>query len=175
MARDYFAVLGLAPGRYETSEIAHQFFSRRDQLLARLRSETGDDGLRQQLDEVHLAYATLRDPQRQEELRQMIERGEDRPAAADELRALIASALEDGLLRYSRRQQILARARELGFGEFQAQLMIAQVQFGDDAVPPPRHRNGRSGVRRSTGWSRLLATGALAFGMFLYLVHWVTR
>jgi hypothetical protein len=79
--------------------------------------------------------------------------------------------LEDGLLRHSRRQGIIARARELGFNDFQAHLLIAQVQFGDErmavlptTVKPLPDRNGR-------GWARVAGVSMLAMTMFLVLVR----
>lgn len=173
MAHDYFAVLGLSPGRYEPREIAQRFLRERDRLLAQLRAPDASADVRRNLDELHLAYALLRDPQRQEEYLRTRVDAEDRVGA---LRALIRASLEDGLLRYSRRQAILSRARELGFSEFQAQLLIAQVQFGDDEIPTLLA--GTSGptprpAARPRVWPRLAATGVVALAVFLYLVQWV--
>lgn len=170
MARDFFAVLGLSPGRHDPETVARSFLVERERLLAELRGADDSTVARRQLDDLHLAYATLRDPQRQAEYLHQSGGDADRVAA---LRTLIAASLEDGLLRHSRRQQILESARELGFNEFQAQLLIAQVQFGDQVVPPaPRVRASRA-RRQSRGWARVAATGLLALAMFAYLVRWV--
>ncbi|MDX2199170.1 MAG: hypothetical protein SF069_09390 [Phycisphaerae bacterium] len=144
---DYFTILGLAPGVYSQREIDARFAARRESLLQVLRSAGGggagdlaagdlgpiDAGAA--LDELHRAYQALSDPDRQAALREELllrargggESGEVRYRA---LRRLIADSLEDGLLRYSRRQQILDVARELGLSDFETQLIIAQVQFG---------------------------------------------
>lgn len=183
MARDYFAVLGLTPARHAPEAVARQFLLARARLLAEWRAGDAPDDARQRLDDLHLAYATLRDPERQAAYLRRAAGGD----AAAELRDLIAASLEDGLLRYSRRQAILARARELGFSEFHAHLLIAQVQFGDGEVPPwlqaapagPRlpaadagDRDGARG-RPARRWARVAATSALAAAIFLYLVRWV--
>jgi hypothetical protein len=169
MARDYFAVLGLTPTRHSPDEVARNFLAERDRLLASWR-ERAQPETRQQLDELHLAYATLRDPARQAEY---LKSRDDESDGASELRRLIASSLEGGLLRYSRRQAILERAAELGFNEFQAQLLIAQEQFGDHQITvPPRLKLSRKTRAHPRTWARATATGVVALAVFLYLVHW---
>lgn len=97
---------------------------------------------------------------------------------ATQLRRLIAASLEGGLLRQSRRAQILAAARRLGISEFQAHLLIAQVQVGlhDDAVPGLVA--GPAAARRAerTGHHvglRLMAAGLLGMAMFLAMVRYL--
>ncbi len=169
MAQDHFAVLGLSPGRYEPLEITRRFQVRRALLLAELDNPARYADARRELDQLYLAYAALRNSPR------LDSRG--RPAATEaeplvRLRELIAASLEDGLLRYSRRQAILAQARELGLSDFQAQLLMAQVQFGGResalvASPPVAKTNAGSPV-----WVRLAGVGALALAIFLFLVRW---
>jgi hypothetical protein len=169
MARDYFAVLGLRPECYSPQIITRCFQAERTRLLRHLHDPLRYSLTRRHLEELHLAYATLRDPDRQEEYRNRLAA---LPEPVRELRALIGASLEDGLLRHSRRQGIIARARELGFNDFQAHLLIAQVQFGDERTPvvpttvkpPQRDGNGR-------GWARLAGVGMLAVTMFLVLVR----
>lgn len=170
MARDYFAILGLSPGRHDPQTIARRFLERRNRLLGRLHDGDEHEKTRRRLDDLHLAYAALRDPRRIEEHL----RDGDAIDRVTELRRLITASLENGLLRHSRRQAILERAHELGFGEFQAQLMIAQVQFGDEQIPA-LPTSGHPSTRRPhpRTWARLAATGVLALAMFLYMVHWV--
>jgi len=168
MGRDYFTVLGLAPGRYDSAEVARRFEVERARLLAQLHDPATHQEARRRLEELHLAYAALHDPRAQAEY--LAARG----GAADDLtylRRLIAASLEDGLLRYSRRQEILAEARERGFSDFQAQLLIAQVQFGDDSFSPATP--GRPRLARRGAAARLAAAGVLALGMFLALVRWL--
>lgn len=172
MALDYFAVLGLSPGRYDAQKIAARFFDLREALLRQLRTSSGDADARRRLDELHLAFAALRDPVRQAEYLQLHDA--PTPDRTAELRQFIAASLEYGLLRYSRRQAILAKAHELGFTDFQAQLMMAQEQFGDGEMPAwPVERPQRLNRPHTRHWPRLAATGLLATGMFLLLVHWL--
>jgi hypothetical protein len=170
MAQDYFVVLGLTPGRWKPREIAARFLAERKRALAELDRPGREADARRRLDELHIAYSALRDPRRQEEYLQASR------APADpyrELRRMIAASLEDGLLRYSRRQQILARAAELGIGDFQAQLMIAQVQFGGDDLLPAADVAGGRGRSDTRLWARAAAVGVLALAAFLGMVHWL--
>lgn len=171
MARDYFAVLGLTPGRHDPREVARRFLAERQRLLGELDDPTKHTESRRRLDQLHLAFAALRDPRRQEDYLRARSADVDRVAA---LRRLIADSLEDGLLRYSRRQAILERARELGLSEFQAQLLIAQVQFGDHEITAlPELGGPRKAPHNPRAWARPAAVGVLALGMFLYLVRWL--
>lgn len=73
----------------------------------------------------------------------------------DELRTLIVAMMEDGLLRYSRRQRILEEARQRGIDEFHAQLLIAQVQMGSNAAFDVPHTNS---IHRDWATNYLRAT-----------------
>lgn len=170
MARDPYAMLGLPPGCTDPRRITASFQRRRARLLAELDDPIHYAATRAALDELYLAYATLRDPRRR--VAYLRTRVLGNPA--DELRNHIAAALEDGLLRYTRRQAILQRAAELGIGEFQAQLLIAQVQFGADdldviAVPV----TGGRPAEPPRLWARAAGVGVLALAMFLGLIHWL--
>lgn len=171
MARDYFAVLGLPPGQYAPQVITRCFQLERTRLLRMMGDPLRYTLTRRLLEELHLAYTTLRDPIRQDAYRQKLANA---PPPVQELRALIAASLEGGLLRHSRRQAILARGRELGLSDFQVHLLIAQVQFGDDDAPAgvltltPTPRT--TGVRI---WPRLAGVGMLALTMYLALVRWL--
>ncbi len=170
MPSDYFAILGLAPGRYAPAEIRARFQVERERLLGKLVEASDPIELRRHLDELHLAYAALRDPERQDAYVSSRDGGVYRLA---ELRALIEASLEDGLLRYSRRQLILERARELGFDEFQTQLVIAQVQYGDEELSVlPQSREHQP---QSRSWARGAAVGLLALALFLFLVRALVR
>ena len=171
MGTDYFSILGLAPGRHDPAEVTRRFQTERTRLLTALRNPATAVDARRQLDCLHMAYAALRDPRGQESILQA-RRGEDNDLT--KLKTLIAASLEDGLLRFSRRQEILTQAQRLGLSDFQTQLLIAQVQFGDDqielfdsgATPTPHHQARRA-------WASLAAAGALAIALFLTLVHWL--
>lgn len=90
------------------------------------------------------------------------------------LRRLIADSLEGGLLRYSRRQAILDEARRLGVSDFNAHVLIAQVQFGDASVSPASTGpvgNGRLSDGRAA--ARLAGAGLLAFALFMSAMLWL--
>jgi DnaJ-class molecular chaperone len=174
MSRDYFAILGLTPGRYRPAEIRRRFETRRRRLLAQLDDAARHDETRQRLDELHRAYNALRDPRRQaEHARGSRDRAEDADRVG-QLRSLIESSLEGGLLRYSRRANILAEGRRLGFSDFHTHLMIAQVQFGDGPMLPP-YRRQASGTARSASrvGAHVAAAGVLALAIFLAMIRWL--
>ena len=117
------------------------------------------------LDDLHMAYTVLRTDEGQSELLRSLAEDDDAPL---HLRRMIAAALEDGLLRYSRRQEILAEARRLGLSDFQTQLLIAQVQFGDERIesPAPAKSSRGAPAERRQAWSMFAAVGVLAIGIF---------
>jgi hypothetical protein len=177
MSAEYFAILGLAPGRYEPAEITRRFLVERSRLLEHLDDPRRHAESRRRLEELHLAYRVLRDPRRQAECLAAAGRVED---ASRQLRRLIESSLEDGLLRYSRRQAILAEARRLGFSDFQAHMLIAGVQQGG-AEPLPAeleaglHRGPRkepSAAGEARRGARLAGIGLLTLALLLALVRW---
>jgi hypothetical protein len=173
MSREYFAILGLSPGRYEPKQIVRHFEAQRRQLLAELGDPARHDDSRRQLNELHRAYNALRDPQRQaEHLRAA--RGEDRDDRVEELCRSIEASLEGGLLRYSRRLEILEEGRRLGFSEFHTQLLIAQVQFGGELVTaPPDRATSRTSDAPSRVGARFAAAGVLALALFLATIRWL--
>ncbi len=171
MAQDHFALLGLQPGRMDPRVVARRFMAERQRVLAEMDDPRKHATSRRRLEELYLALAVLGDPERQAEYLRTWGAPAD---PAGELRQLIAAALEDGLLRHSRRQMIIERARELGFNEFQAQLMIAQVQFGDERALV----TGRNAAKRATpasqrAWARVAAAGVLGLAVFLFFVRWL--
>lgn len=171
---DHFAALGLTPGTYDPRVIAQRYLELRQRAGASLFD---DDESRQRLAELSAAYEVLRDPEQQAAHRAL--RRFDAPA--DSLRRVIDASLEDGLLRYSRRQEILAAGRALGFSDFQTHLMIAQVQFGDERIdfnPTASATRNASTSHRSNGASRggLLAgvaATAVALTVFVMLLRWI--
>jgi hypothetical protein len=174
MSREYFSILGLTPGRCEPKEVARRFHTRRRRLLAQLADSTRYAESRRQLDLLHRAYNALSDPRRQaEHVRAAREEGTDEDRVA-RLRRLIEVSLEGGLLRYSRRAEILVEGRRLGFSEFQTHLMIAQVQFGGElAVPPTRSSRPTSAETPSRVGARFAAAGVLALAIFLAAIRWL--
>jgi hypothetical protein len=169
MSRDYFAILGLTPGRHDPAEITRRFRAARERLLAALDDPATHSASRKQLDELHLAYAALRDPQRQTEYL-----ASRRKSDVMRVRWLITASLEDGLLRHSRRLSILEEARKFGFSDFQTQLLIAQVQFGDNGISLVGERASSGGSKRRSRMSpRIAAASILALALFLALVRWL--
>lgn len=166
---DYFAILGLAPGRYDPPEIRRRFDRERTRLLSRMGEPAAGPAARRELDDLHMAYTTLRDPASQ--ARYLAEHGN--LDGMTRMRRFIEASLEGGLVRYSRRQRILAEGRRLGFSDFQTQLMIAQVQFGDSAIDSTPARRAAS-PRQGAGWARVTAIGLLATAIFMLMVEWVS-
>jgi hypothetical protein len=63
-----------------------------------------------------------------------------KPLTLEDKRALfkgvVVHSLDAGFLRYSRRQELLRIAEQLGIGEFEACLLIAEAQFHSDQIDP---------------------------------------
>ncbi len=171
MPRDYFSILGLTPGRYDPAEISRRFFTARERLLRQLDDPAQHAQTRRALEDLHIAYAALRDPQLQAEHAAPVPAGDDR---IRQMRRLIGACLEDGLLRYSRRQEILDEGRRLGFSDFQTQLLIVQVQYGDgDVVAAPTRQTALRSHSDSRAAARFAAAMLLALaGFFAALVWW---
>lgn len=173
MPREYYAILGLAPGRYAPREIARRFQALRTHLDA--APDRAAEDARTQREELYLAYAALRDPRRQAAYLHALRHG---TTPMRELRRLIAAALEDDLLRYSRREMLLREGRRLGLSDFQTQLLIAEVQFGGDPVldDPTAELGPGAADRRAAplgSVARLAAAGALAVALVVALQRWL--
>lgn len=173
MSHGFFSTLGLKPGRYSPAEIARRFNARRRRLVAALDEPARRAEALHQLNDLHRAYNALRTPRRQaEHLR--VARGEDDGDRVERLRRLVEASLEGALLRHSRRAEILAEGRRLGFSEFHTHLLIAQVQFGGEIVaPPPRCPQPAAPAPRTRVAARFAAAGVLALAMFVAAIHWL--
>lgn len=173
MSHEFFSNLGLKPGRYSPAEITRRFNTRRRRLVEALdQPELRAEALHQ-LNDLHRAHNALRDPRKQAEHLKAA-RGAGDEDRVERLRRLIDASLEGALLRRSRREEILAEGRRLGFSEFHTHLLIAQVQFGGEIVAPPRPR--RLVEPRPSGSqvvARFAAAGALALAIFLATAHWL--
>jgi hypothetical protein len=175
MSREYFSILGLSPGRYEPNKITRHFQARRRQLLVELDDPDRHAESRRQLNELYRAYTALRDPRRQAEYLRAAREEDDDDDRVARLRRLIEASLEGGLLRYSRRLEILEEGRRLGFSDFHTHLLIAQVQFGGDLVALPIARGvAPSDEIPSRVGARFAAVGVLALAIFLAMVRWLT-
>ena len=174
MSRNCFSILGLTPGRYEPGEISRHFYARRRRLLADLDDPAQHVESRRQLDELYRAYNALRDPRLQAQHLRETRAEEDRDDRVARLRRLIESSLEGGLLRYSRRTEILAEGCRLGFSDFHTHLLIAQVQFGDEIVARPQVRGlSPSPETAARVGARFAAVGILALAIFLAMIRWL--
>ena len=168
---DYFAILGLTPGLYAPREIEQRFRTEQARALRALDEPRTHERAREELDGLHTAFNALRDQQRQlAELRARTV-GEDRQ---ESLRRMIDASLEGGLLRHSRRRDILRVGQALGFSDFHTHLLIAQVQVGDAEMLPTLRRfrpRPKHLVKRAS--ARLAAAGVLALALFLAIVRWL--
>jgi curved DNA-binding protein CbpA len=182
MRQDYFAILGLGPQPHDPAVVEAHYALARQHLRRRLADPAACRDALRELDQAHLAYNVLRDTGRQAAYLEVLRRGDP----GETLRGMVFDALEDGLLRHSRRQEILAAGRELGFSEFHVHLLIAQAQFeGDTRSIPSRSRldaprapfsarasqSARPARRRAA--ARLAAAGMLAAALFVLLVRFV--
>jgi hypothetical protein len=172
MPQDYFAVFGLTSAGWTERELTTRYRTVRARLLSELDNPARHADARARLDELYLAYRTLRDPQRRAAYERARE-GKVDPVTI--MRGRIEAALEGGLLRYSRRVQIIDQARELGLNEFQTQLLIAQVQFGEQEIRLLPRVTVRALPQATPQriWSRLAGVGVLAGALFLFLLHWL--
>lgn len=169
MSQDYFAILGLSPGRHERHVVTQRYLQLRDQFAHELAAGRDGGAGRRKLDRLHIAFTALCDPNAQ--MRYL--RAERRPDNAARLRTLIEASLEDGLLRYSRRREIMDEGRRIGFSDFQTHLLIAQTQFGDDQLTiSPRSTSARGGQPHGA-FLRLAAAGCLGAALFLAMFRWL--
>lgn len=166
--RDCFSILGLEPGRYDCGALTRRFIDRRRELLADRRRSPSD--VHRSLDELHVAYSMLRDRGAQTQHRRELQAQAVEPLSG--LQHLIAASLEDGLLRRSRRESILAEGRRRGLSDFHTHLLIAQTQFGEKRVlafDDPRDEPLRDRQRRTS--ARFAAAIVLGFALFLMIVR----
>lgn len=166
--RDCFAILGLKPDRYDPSALARRFVERRRELLSDRRRAPSE--VHRSLDELHVAYALLRDRNAQTDHQRELSRSPADPLTG--LQHMIAASLEDGLLRRSRREAILAEGRRRGLSDFHTHLLIAQTQFGRERVlafDDPRDERLRDSQQRSS--ARFAAALVLGLALFLATVR----
>lgn len=174
MEHDCFAILGLTPGPYSRDLIRQRFVQERAKCLDALRGSEGSSPQRR-LEAVHMAYKLLDDPERQARHLAAVRDGRlNEPR--DHVRDLVAAALEDGLLRYSRRQEIIRIGRVLGLSEFQVHLLIAEVQVGAVPAAEPTQAAAKSATRQQAADQiryNLIAAGLLGLGLFFSAISWL--
>lgn len=174
MSRDPIVILGLTSGESSPEEIDRRFIVRRRELRAALDDSGRYDEARRDLEELYQAYRELREPARGGKPLRSAEPTDAATERIAYLRRLIELSMEGGLLRYSRRREILAEGRRLGYSEFHTQLLIAQTQFGGDLFAPPSadERVARAEASAGVG-ARIAAAGVLALALFLAMVRWL--
>jgi len=97
---------------------------------------------------------------------------------------MVVSQLEAGFLRYSRRTALMNFARQIGIGEFDATLLIAEAQFYADRIEPfpfetlpppldPPTDVEPDGPAGTFTW-RLMFAAAVALLLDLMAVYWLT-
>lgn len=166
---EHFDALGLPPGRYTADEVSRRFERVRARLLAELEGPTQRESARRDLDRAYRARNVLRAAPRSSAAAR-----DEEQERYHQMREAIESSLEDGLLRCSRRKQVLAEGRRLGFSDFHTQLMIAQVQFGDhELLRAINHRPQRERHSATRLAARLSAAGVLGLALFLAMVRWL--
>lgn len=92
-------------------------------------------------------------------------------------RGMVVSHLDAGFLRYSRRQQLMRYARQFGFSDFEASLLIAEAQYyAGDIEPAPSAEQMLDSLERpptsSIPWRLTLAL-MVAILADLVLISWL--
>ena len=157
----------------EQSSRDHTFEIKRARLLCALETPGANiDFLRRELDDLYINRRLELD-RASDDLNNRSTTNGTEAASISELRTLIRAMMEDGLLRYSRRQRLLEEARNRGIVEFHAQLLIAQVQIGNDApflyTPSTRRGVGNdSRVVRVTTMSLIAIATVLVVSLQLH-------
>jgi hypothetical protein len=91
------------------------------------------------------------------------------PGPARLFSSRVAAALDEGVLRYSARKDLLRDAAQMGLGNFEATLLIAAVQHSDRRAVRPAARNPSP---RSSSATPLLALTALAIQTIIAAAVW---
>jgi hypothetical protein len=111
----------------------------------------------------------------------------DRPATAftsEEKRRLfkgmVVGELEAGFLRYSKREQLIGYAAQLGMSEFEAMLLIAEAQYRADQIEPLHFESAATlgSLTRPDAWSiPMRLSFALVAAIFIdrAMIYWLCR
>lgn len=167
----FFSALGLSPGAHAPHVLRARFDERRRQLLEDMNDPRLAGLARKQLERLHLAYRALSHDTTRASAAVPACVIPDRAA---EMRMLIESSLENGLLRQSRREALLVEGRRLGFSEFHVHLLIAQVQVCGRASHPLFDMSSpRSLETAKRTAARFAAAAMLGLAFFLSAVRWL--
>ena len=93
---------------------------------------------------------------------------------------MVKAEMEAGVLRHSKRRRLLRFAAVMGIAEFEAQLMIAQVQTAASGEQPPQLLTAQ-GVREKLRHAqqyhltmkKILLASAGAAALNLIIIHWL--
>jgi len=174
MPLDHHTILGLTSAECGTRELDQRFIARRRELTEALEDPAKFAESRRALDDLYRAYKALRNHKRNGAPVHIASPEDDETERVSYLRRYIEESLEGTILRCSRRREVLAEGRRLGYSEFHMQLLIAQVQFGGDLIAPPKATLKPNTLDRSARvGSRVAAAGVLALALFLAMIRWL--
>ena len=93
---------------------------------------------------------------------------------------MVKAEMEAGVLRHSKRRRLLRFAAVMGIAEFEAQLMIAQVQTATPGQQSPQlltAQEVREKLRQAQQYhstmKRILFASAAAAALNLIMIHWL--
>ncbi len=91
---------------------------------------------------------------------------------------MVQHELHGGVLRYSRRKELVRFARRLGLSEFDAHLLIAQAQYGSPSAEPsatvePVEPAYLVAPRPTPAWLKVSLALLVAAAVDLALIYWV--
>lgn len=95
-------------------------------------------------------------------------------------RSMVVGELEAGFLRYSKREELIRYAANLGLTEFEAMLLIAEAQHNADQIEPLHFQSAATlaSLSRPEAWSipmRLSVALVIAAFIDLVLIYWICR
>jgi len=93
---------------------------------------------------------------------------------------MVKAELEGGLLRYSKRKQLLHYAGKIGIPNFEACLMIAEVQHSEGQLEAPRILTDEEILSKlqeanqaNSAMRRIVIASAAAIVVNVWMLHWI--
>jgi hypothetical protein len=91
---------------------------------------------------------------------------------------MVQYEIKGGVLRYSKRRELLSFARKLGLSDFEAHLLIAQAQYGDSPLEPCAARQPVEPAylvtpRQTPTWLKASLAVLAAAAIDLALIYWM--
>ena len=95
-------------------------------------------------------------------------------------KSMVVGELDAGFLRYSKREELIRYAANLGLTEFEAMLLIAEAQHNADQIEPLHFQSVATlaAMTRPEAWSipmRLSVALVVAAFIDLLLIYWICR